>query len=874
MSEGLPDPASEDFAELVFSLLPPLRESHSTLQVLGDWNERFEAALPEDRCRIRRYAAAQGEGWILLGRLIDHLGSTSPLPHCLDLAKALAAQLRPPKGAGVKAAGMFCDLAGLLSEPAEQHQDALELARKARLLAEAEAGVGSPASLRIGARCAELTLKAGDARAALAAATYVWSRLLTQADPDPEATVGVAFVFYRSGRSAEARAMFQDVWNRRAECSDHVAVVAGLNLVRTLILSGSSSDLISGLEMLKEIAPIYEDLSPALRQRFMNQHAQVLSHVANRFGHPASSLRILSRLVSTGSKSIQAADSLWILGRREEAIAMLRSVLDAARHDRFAILLRLVSGQLSLKTLDEDLPELIRELVLARRHETAVLAPLLSRGAMQSKLSLFAPTIALAAGAWLRERGAGMRPELELATRWASLVAEESWARHSMLTDSLVGKISQLDPGSRDFESRLASFPPLEAEALRHRLHLLNWRSSEWSADRKDESFRPAAVRSSLREREAAVEFIAAHMGFDEPGHLCALVTRPDREPALVDLGPRRIIETAVSRLHRSIRWAILGLHRRHPIELLQSLGDLIWRPIQRSLEGVDAAHVVADSELPGVPLEALIVDGVHLLEAGPRIRYACSSRELLRPLEDPLPDSAERRALLVGNPDFDVPPIDDDSPSGTEGSGLRAERRSLRRLPASQGLIEQTEAILRDSGFGTTVLMGDAASKAALLAFAESADVLMIVSHGFVEHREAVGDVQLRIASNEPLSAVRIALADHSISGLEIARLDLRRTELAILAACSSGVGERDHALSGLPPNSLDLAFWMAGCRFRISARHDVDEKATLDLMAGFWKARLAGTEIPEAFRMAQLALLRAGRHPADWAAFRLSGI
>jgi CHAT domain-containing protein len=95
---------------------------------------------------------------------------------------------------------------------------------------------------------------------------------------------------------------------------------------------------------------------------------------------------------------------------------------------------------------------------------------------------------------------------------------------------------------------------------------------------------------------------------------------------------------------------------------------------------------------------------------------------------------------------------------------------------------------------------------------------------------------------------------------------------DLAVLAACSSGVGEQ---IGVLNLDSLVTAFLDAGTSQVLATRWNVTSRPTAHLMGDFYAALLRGASAGEALRGAALRVRGnpATTHPYYWAAFQLFG-
>ena len=139
--------------------------------------------------------------------------------------------------------------------------------------------------------------------------------------------------------------------------------------------------------------------------------------------------------------------------------------------------------------------------------------------------------------------------------------------------------------------------------------------------------------------------------------------------------------------------------------------------------------------------------------------------------------------------------------------------------------------------------------------------------------------------SGEDPLLRSGIALAgankskkyssdDGYLTALEFARLDLDGTELVVISACQSGLGDikRGEGVYG-----LKRAITVAGSKSSLLSLWNVDDAATAAFMESFYKRLKAGegkgralAKTQEEFRNHPIPLWR---EPFVWAAFQLSG-
>jgi MYXO-CTERM domain-containing protein len=330
--------------------------------------------------------------------------------------------------------------------------------------------------------------------------------------------------------------------------------------------------------------------------------------------------------------------------------------------------------------------------------------------------------------------------------------------------------------------------------------------------------------------------------------------------------------------------------------DTLHLLQSNIFGRVREHLEGVKHIFVSPDGSLNLLPFGALLGDKGRFLVEDYTFTYLSSGRDLLR-FDKPAP----RRAgpLLVANPDYDAP---------GEAPEVAAADRSLLptlarvRFTPLPGTAEEARAISPLLPEPTVRVERIAAETA--LKQAAGPRVVHVATHGFFldpNQRLAQGkkrgfelDVpgQTKAPPKEggpkyeiinPLFLSGIALAganvrhgladDGILTAYEAAALDLRGTDLIVLSACETGVGQVD---AGEGVHGLRRALVIAGARTQVMSLWQVDDEATRDLMSGYYKKLFReGKGRSEGLREVQLEMLakKDRQHPFFWAAFIPSG-
>jgi CHAT domain-containing protein len=292
--------------------------------------------------------------------------------------------------------------------------------------------------------------------------------------------------------------------------------------------------------------------------------------------------------------------------------------------------------------------------------------------------------------------------------------------------------------------------------------------------------------------------------------------------------------------------------------------------PLTGELNGRNHLLIAPDGGLALVPFQALPdAAGAPLVETR-QIGYLATGRDALRPSdEQPAPSSPP---LVIGAPDYDLmlPAEQPDLGNGLSGTPGVAAFKPLR------GTAVEACEVAGALG-GVRPLTGPDATKAALRR-ASSPRVLHIATHAFF--RPAGGG---RDRPDPTLVRAGLALAganggqDGAASGgsggimtaQEVANLDLRGTELVVLSACETGLGE---PAIGEGVLGLGRAFTLAGASAVVMSLWKVPDSQTAQLMKWFYD--YLRTSSPQtALRLAQLRVRRAYPAPFFWAAFVCHG-
>jgi len=634
-----------------------------------------------------------------------------------------------------------------------------------------------------------------------------------------------------------------------------------------------------------------------------------------------------------GPRHPHCGDILRVLGRAsldqrefDQARQRLQQALDidrrafAADHPTIATDLELLSVTAAASGDMTQAVKLREESRQAVRRHMAVLLPGLSEQSQQKYLATsfrreFDATLSLALE--LRnDRRAAM-----LSAGWllnGKGVAQEVLAESALLSSADTAPLVHQLRTVRNDIARLAVQPSVELEQQRReRLAALETRQQELQrkiAERglglngADPWIAAGTVQSALPFESVFIN-IARFAVSDVTSPRAA--ARSDRYVAwlmpasgggdvrIVDLGPAAAIDGHVSKLRQQIKTAPSAVTQHGEVgtaadfqTCVAEVSRSVLHPLLAELEDTQELIISPDSELWMLPWNALLLpDGRYLVEQY-RTRFVLSGRELVRRLPE---RSAISGPALFADPNFDLQAEAAEDATLADDPLRAVAHGRFGRLAASAAEAASIKPSVEGyTGTAASVFLQDAALEAAFKNL-HRPQVLLLSTHGYFKPSgQAAMDAAGRpTAFGNPLLRCGLALAgcnarlatagagesaleDGILTGLEIVGTDLRGTELVVLSACETGLGD---IRNGEGVAGLRQAFQLAGAQSVVASLWQVADGETARLMDLFFQNLNRGMDKSEALRAAQLTRIQARRerhgaaHPFFWAAFTLTG-
>jgi len=367
------------------------------------------------------------------------------------------------------------------------------------------------------------------------------------------------------------------------------------------------------------------------------------------------------------------------------------------------------------------------------------------------------------------------------------------------------------------------------------------------------------------------------------PRHYAAYVVGAKGDPVTVELGEAAAIDKAVE----DFRKAVADPDNDRAMDLGKALYDLTMAKVVPKLGGSTNILIAPDGALNVVPFSALVDEKKQFLIKKYTFTYLTSGRDLLRLS---IKTKAQGGGVVFADPKFDsTSPTPD---GGTTRGRRSADLRSLKWVPLP-GTGQEADALVHTMK-GLKVYRGDQATEGALKGL-HAPKILHLATHGFFLPDEPPPPAADQMAANapsaksagadlyeNPLLRSGLALAganklssgndDGVLTALEASGLDLWGTKLVVLSACETGVGK---VSNGEGVYGLRRSLVIAGAESLVMTLWQVDDFATKDLMAGYYKKLAAGKPRSAALREIQLEISSQEKyaHPFYWASFLPAG-
>ena len=399
--------------------------------------------------------------------------------------------------------------------------------------------------------------------------------------------------------------------------------------------------------------------------------------------------------------------------------------------------------------------------------------------------------------------------------------------------------------------------------------------------------------------------------------------------PILIDLGSGQAVDEVVRDFRREIENSVSSISdvgeaaaERQLMEKGKRVYELIFAPLRQAIGDHTVLYLAPDGELNLVPFGVLPDGQGDYLAETYQFNYLSSGRDLLRFGSE----KAEGKGVAVmADPDYNLNLASKEDIAGRAGDRQTSALRSggQRSLDLAQvewdhlpGTRKEAEMVARTlSGQQVQLYLGDRALESAVKD-QRGPRILHLATHGFFLDQqvwpewsagEEARGLKVVSSSSDQVSApdsqhkapsqagtienpllrsglvfaganrlgqeqLGDAVDDGILTALEVSGIPLWGTDLVVLSACETGLGEtkRGEGVFG-----LRRAFQLAGARTVVMSLWSVPDEETSMLMSGFYDRLRKDLGKSKALQEASLALMRerqekgGSSHPYYWGAF-----
>jgi CHAT domain-containing protein len=413
--------------------------------------------------------------------------------------------------------------------------------------------------------------------------------------------------------------------------------------------------------------------------------------------------------------------------------------------------------------------------------------------------------------------------------------------------------------------------------------------SSEFSAFNLNNELDWKTIQTNLKTGEAAIEFIHFNDSIgtiQSPIRYAALVVTPECEhPQMISLCTSKELELILgSSQANNLNYIqqVYGLRQKPNHEIYK----LVWQPLETNLTGVNTVYFSATGLLHKISFAALSNDKNEFLCDQYKLIQLSSTAQLVD--SKPFSFAANSTASLFG---------------GVKYSTEKTKRVIWNYLPGSLAEVDSIYSNLKTQ-LTINYFSNEKATEENFKEVVSQSNFIHIATHGFfypdpeliqkeTYKEESKEDLDFRgggasygiwnfVNNKNPLMRSGLALAgsndmwdrniyeegeDGVLTAQEVTTLNLRNTDLVVLSACETGLGDirGNEGVYG-----LQRAFKMAGVRYLIMSLWQVPDDETAEFMILFYNKLLILKDIRQAFADTQKEM-RAKYDPYYWAAFVL---
>lgn len=378
-------------------------------------------------------------------------------------------------------------------------------------------------------------------------------------------------------------------------------------------------------------------------------------------------------------------------------------------------------------------------------------------------------------------------------------------------------------------------------------------------------------VQKSLGKNEVAVEMLRFrhfnHSFTDSVIYVALYVKADNVRPKVIELPEGHRMETRYFRFFRN------AIDNKLPDNVSYKV---FWEPIQKEIGQYSTIYLSPDGVYNQLNLEAIRTpDGKYVIDNS-NIVMVNNTKDLYFRKVKGKASMPGKSATMFGNPTFYL---------------TASASNSVSQLPGTEKEVQELDQLLKQKGWTTTEYMEKEASEEQVKAL-ENPKIFHIATHGFYTPA-LTADEMAKLTANEAMmtenpllksglllkgagdildqTKFNYNIENGILTAYEAMNLNLDQTDLVVLSACETGLGEISN---GEGVYGLQRAFLVAGAKVLIMSMFKVDDEATQKLILNFYQKWLSSGNMRLSFIEAKKELRNEYPEPIYWGAFMMIGL
>ncbi|MEQ6120659.1 CHAT domain-containing tetratricopeptide repeat protein [Reichenbachiella sp. MALMAid0571] len=451
-------------------------------------------------------------------------------------------------------------------------------------------------------------------------------------------------------------------------------------------------------------------------------------------------------------------------------------------------------------------------------------------------------------------------------------------AKKELLTRAIAMSASQLAEAGIDPNSVQKEVETLEKQ--------LSEKSSGFSSEFDNQPVTWEKVKNALKPGEIALEMVRFRVfnhHFTDSVMYAVMYVKNDNsksKPGLILLKNGEELEKKYLKYYRNIMKFKLPDERSY---------ENFWKPIELVIGEPSTIYLSADGVYNQINIESIeLADGSFLLDKSNIVLVSNTKDLYTNKVRSNIVQDANV-AMMFGDPIFYV------SSDPGQWAGEASQHRGgnpdvIGRLPGTEEEIKNLKALLRESGWVTEDYTNTDATEEKVKNI-DNPKIFHIATHGFFQpnaelNSEDIGLKENLVAENPLLktglllvgagdilnqTTSNFNLDDGILTAYEAMNMKLDKTELVVLSACETGLGEIE---AGEGVYGLQRAFLVAGAKTIIMSLFKVSDEATQKLMIQFYKNWLQTGNKRQSFIDAKKTIREEFVDPIYWGPFIMIGL